>query len=57
MKNFLRPQPISMSINVNIQAFMNLGWSIYHGPCSSRYGDLNHAMVIMGYVTENGIDY
>ena len=57
MKTYLLSQPISVAINVNSQAFVNLGWSIYQGPCSSSSADLNHAVVIVGYGTENGVDY
>ena len=53
----LLSQPIAVSINVNSQAFQLLGWSIYMGPCSSNSKDLNHAVLIVGYGTENGVDY
>ena len=53
----LLSQPIAVSINVNSQAFRDVGWSIYRGPCSSSSYDLNHAVVIVGYGTENGVDY
>ena len=54
---YLLSQPITVAINVNSQAFQSLGWSIFKGPCSSNRGDLNHAIVIVGYGTENGVDY
>ena len=57
MKSYLLSQPITVRINVNSQAFQSLGWSIYKGPCSSNSGDLNHAILIVGYGTENGVDY
>ena len=57
IQNSLLSQPITVAINVNNQVFKSLGWSIYKGPCSSNIGSLNHAVVIVGYGTENGVDY
>ena len=53
----LLSQPITVGINVNSNVFKNWGWSIYKGPCTSNFNDLNHAILIVGYGTENGVDY
>ena len=57
LKSYLLSQPITVAINVDGPAFQSLAWSIYKGPCSSRSADLNHAVVIVGYGTEKGVDY
>ena len=50
--------PITARITAGkIEAFKSLGSGIFTGPCSSSASSFNHAILIVGYGTENGIDY
>ncbi|KAG7546451.1 Papain-like cysteine peptidase superfamily [Arabidopsis suecica] len=47
-------QPVSVGIDKKSQEFMLYRSGIYNGPCGT---DLDHALVIVGYGSENGQDY
>lgn len=52
LKSIVSEQPVAISIQAdNLQHYKG---GIYDGPC---YGKINHAVLIVGYGTENGTDY
>lgn len=47
-------QPVNVIIDASSQSFQNYRSGIYDGPCGT---DLNHAVTIVGYGSENGVPY
>ncbi|KAK4860368.1 hypothetical protein QYF36_022266 [Acer negundo] len=47
-------QPVSVGICASDRAFQFYHWGIFTGPCSKS---LNHAVLIVGYDSLNGVDY
>lgn len=55
MKQVVALGPVVTRMDINHQSFMLYGSGIYEEPeCSNR---TNHAVVVVGYGTENGSDY
>ncbi|XP_055946984.1 uncharacterized protein LOC129980627 [Argiope bruennichi] len=50
--------PISVAIDANSKEFLNYKSGIYDQPaCKSDYNSMSHAVLLVGYGTENGMDY
>jgi C1A family cysteine protease len=47
--------PLSCAVDASLFTFQNYNTGIYDDPTCSK--NINHAMLIVGYGTENGIDY
>ncbi|KAJ3709009.1 hypothetical protein LUZ61_012714 [Rhynchospora tenuis] len=50
-------QPISVGIDASSLDFQLYTGGIYDGDCSSNPDDIDHAVLIVGYGTENGVPY
>ncbi|KAJ4798131.1 Cysteine protease [Rhynchospora pubera] len=50
-------QPISVGIDAGARDFQLYTGGIYNGNCSSNPDDINHAVLLVGYGSENGTDY
>ena len=58
LQSFLLSQPITARITAgDSNVFQSWGSGVFTGPCSSSARDFNHAILIVGYGTENGVDY
>ena len=50
--------PLTIAIYVSGKAFTLYKSGVYYNPtCKSAYNDLNHAVLLVGYGTLNGVDY
>ncbi|VVB11940.1 unnamed protein product [Arabis nemorensis] len=54
LQNAVAHQPVSVAVDKSSQEFMLYQSGIFNGPCGT---DLDHAVVIVGYGSENGQDY
>ncbi|MCD7446199.1 hypothetical protein HAX54_045256 [Datura stramonium] len=50
-------QPVSVGIDGKSLDFQLYAGGIYDGECSSNPDDLSHAVLIVGYGSEGGVDY
>lgn len=50
-------QPVSVAIDGSAFDFQLYYEGIYNGSCSSDPNDINHGVLVVGYGTENGLDY
>ncbi|KAF3319721.1 low-temperature-induced cysteine proteinase-like protein [Carex littledalei] len=50
-------QPISVGIDAGARDFQLYKEGIYNGNCSSDPEEINHAVLLVGYGSENGTDY
>ncbi|KAJ3709010.1 hypothetical protein LUZ61_012715 [Rhynchospora tenuis] len=53
----LQKQPISVSISAHVSDFMLYKGGIYDGNCSNDPFNISHAVLLVGYGSENGTDY
>ncbi|KAJ4757256.1 Cysteine protease [Rhynchospora pubera] len=53
----LLKQPISVAISAHVRDFMLYTGGIYDGNCSNDPIDITHAVLLVGYGSENGTDY
>lgn len=50
--------PLSIAIYASAQSFQLYKSGVYYEPaCKNSYRDINHAVLLVGYGTENGVDY
>ncbi|KAJ3683075.1 hypothetical protein LUZ60_013302 [Juncus effusus] len=50
-------QPVSVGIDASTLDFQLYTGGIYNGNCSSNWDDIDHAVLIVGYGSENNVDY
>ncbi|KAL9249551.1 Senescence-specific cysteine protease SAG39-like protein [Drosera capensis] len=54
MKKAVAHQPVSVAIDASDDSFQFYSSGVYSGPCGT---DLDHAVTVVGYGTENGVKY
>jgi hypothetical protein len=47
---------VAVSLTVN-DAFINYRSGIFNAPCATDVGSINHAMLLVGYGTQNGMPF
>ncbi|KAI5067122.1 hypothetical protein GOP47_0017650 [Adiantum capillus-veneris] len=50
-------QPVSVAINAGVLDFQLYAGGVFNGTCSDNPDDVDHAVLVVGYGSENGEDY